>query len=67
MSDTTVEKLTKRLTLTKEMLSKKKTEVPAEEKKSNPELRRLKKIVRRVSSKRRRIVAPAKAGSGKES
>jgi hypothetical protein len=67
MSDAKVEKLTNRLTLAKELLIKNRAEVPAEEKKSNPEIRRLKKIVRRVSGKRRRIVSPAKKTSGKES
>jgi len=67
MPEVNVERLAKRLTLTKEMLQKKRLEVPSEEKKTNPELRRLKKIVRRVSIKKRRIVAPAVAGSSKES
>lgn len=66
VSKSNVEKITKRLVVSKEMLQKKRLEVSPQEKKSNPELRRLKKIVRRVANKRRRALPVAPANSGKE-
>ena len=61
-----VEKVVKRLSLTKEMLQKKRLEVPAGEKKANPELRRLKKIVRRMANQKRRVSPAPSTGSVKE-
>jgi hypothetical protein len=67
MSEKKIESLAKRLTLTKEMLQKKKVEVPSENRKADSELRRLKRIVRRVANKKRRLSPPAKGASTKES
>jgi hypothetical protein len=67
MSEAKIEKLGKRLTLTKEMLQKKKSEVSSENRKADSELRRLKRIVRRVANKRRRLSPPAEGASSKES
>ena len=63
MSESKIENLEKRLTLTKEMLQKKKGEVSLETRKADGELRRLKKIVRRVANKKRRLSSPSVKGS----
>lgn len=63
MSESKVENLEKRLTLTKEMLQKKKGEVSLETRKADGELRRLKKIVRRVANKKRRLTQPSVKGA----
>ena len=60
------EKLEKRLTVTKAMIQKRKTEVAPGERKADTELRRLKKIVRRASSKKRRQAGPAAGAPAKE-
>ena len=66
MSKPNVEKITNRLVSAKEMLLKKRLEIPSEEKKSNIELRRLKKIVRRVANKKRRALPVASTKQGNE-
>ena len=68
MSESKVENLEKRLTFTKEMLQKKKGEVSIETRKADGEIRRLKKIVRRVANKKRRLTQPSvKGATSKES
>ena len=63
MSESKIENLEKRLTLTKEMLQKKKGEVSSETRKADGEVRRLKKIVRRVANKKRRLTQPSVKGA----
>lgn len=67
MSKPNVEKISKRLSVSKEMLQKKRSEVPLAERKADPELRRLKKIVRRVANRKRRVAPPLSASPTKES
>lgn len=67
MSEEKLETLGKRLSLTKDMLRKKRTEVPTEARKADSELRRLKKIVRRVANKKRNLAGNADVASAKES
>ncbi len=66
MADSKVENMAKRLALTKEMLQKKKSETPSENRKADRELRRLKKIVRRVANKKRRLAGPVEGTTTKE-
>ncbi|MGC8528640.1 MAG: hypothetical protein ACP5OP_00365 [Leptospirillia bacterium] len=66
MGKPVAEKLEKRLTVTKEMIQKRKSEVAPGERKADTELRRLKKIVRRASSKKRRQAGPAAGAPAKE-
>nr|EES52805.1 MAG: protein of unknown function [Leptospirillum ferrodiazotrophum] len=66
MGKPVAEKLEKRLTVTKEMIQKRKAEVAPGERKADTELRRLKKIVRRASSKKRRQAGPAAGAPAKE-
>ncbi|MCL5286233.1 MAG: hypothetical protein M1313_10935 [Nitrospirae bacterium] len=67
MSESRMEGLAKRLTVTKELIQKRKADVAIEERKSDSELRRLKKIVRRVANKKRRLTPAAEGASAKES
>jgi hypothetical protein len=66
MTKAVSEKLEKRMSVTKELLKKRKSEVPAEARKADPELRRLKKIVRRTAGKKKRQAGPSAGAPAKE-